>query len=103
MQFNMNNNILTSKYHHLFYCVVICFFYTKTCSVISCRFVDAGRFTTSESIERIIIAGLNRAPARVDTSAGNSIEFQYDAEKQLLVLRKPALVVSEEWSLTLQM
>ena len=64
------------------------------------RFVDDGRYLSEEWIERIVIAGLDSAPSRVE-SAGSPLEFQYDAARNVLVLRKPSLVVTKEWQVSI--
>lgn len=65
--------------------------------------MDAARFGTVEYIEKIVIVGLNRAPTKIETDDNRAVEFKYDASKQLLVIRKPTLIVAQEWNLSLKM
>ena len=67
------------------------------------RFKDAARFETVEYIEKIIFVGLSKAPSKIETGDNRSVEFKYDASKQLLVIRKPTLALAQEWNLTLKM
>lgn len=50
-------------------------------------------------IEKIVIAGVANSPSKIETE-GRSIEFKYDSENHVLVLRKPSLYVAKEWQIS---
>jgi len=62
------------------------------------RVVDgnANTFKPENKIERIEILGLGFAPSRV-YSGSSEFEFKYDAEKDLLVVRKPGVVAASRF------
>ena len=55
-------------------------------------------------LERVVVYGVASAPASVQASQGTgqpvTIEFAYDKDAQALMLRKPAVVMDKEWSIT---
>lgn len=71
-------------------------------NVLSSTVTNQGAFETPELIEKIVIAGLNRAPSSIQV-AGRAVEYRYDSASQVLILRKPNLSVSKEWSVILKM
>ncbi|XP_057364594.1 neutral alpha-glucosidase AB-like isoform X2 [Daphnia carinata] len=69
---------------------------------LSSKVTNQGAFETPESIEKIVIVGLSRAPSSIVDNTGRILEYRYDATSQTLVLRKPNFSVSNEWSVNLK-
>ncbi|XP_035696628.1 neutral alpha-glucosidase AB-like isoform X1 [Branchiostoma floridae] len=68
-----------------------------------------GEFDTKSWVERIIIIGLPKAPTTVTIDGirdimidKKNLEFRYTPDTQTLVIRKPAVNVAQNWSITLQ-
>ncbi|XP_032796469.2 neutral alpha-glucosidase AB isoform X2 [Daphnia magna] len=70
---------------------------------LSSKVTNQGAFETPESIDKIVIVGLSRAPSSIVDNTGRILEYRYDATSQALVLRKPNFSVSNEWSVNLKM
>jgi len=73
--------------------------FTMKGNVLSSKFIGEGRYETSEMIEKIVIAGVANSPSKIETE-GRSIEFKYDSQNHVLVLRKPSLYVAKEWQIS---
>jgi mannosyl-oligosaccharide alpha-1,3-glucosidase len=66
---------------------------------------NSNNFSPTNTVERIVIVGLSSAPtsATVTTKSGErSLEFAFDATTQTLTLRKPDMLVSEDWRVALK-
>ena len=103
IEFNFENNILSSKYVFIHFFLFLFPLFGYHFYIFFFRFTDAARFGTTEFIEKIVFVGLKKAPSKIETDDIRSVEFKYDASKQLLVLRKPTLALAQEWILTLKM
>jgi len=61
-----------------------------------------GKFKTTEWVERVVFVGLTYKPTSIEVSSdsvgSNKLEFEGQSP---LVIRKPAVKISEEWTLTL--
>jgi len=55
-------------------------------------------------LERVVVYGVAKAPSAVQaTQNGGSavtLEFAYDKDAQVLMVRKPSMSMDKEWSLT---
>lgn len=63
-------------------------------------------FAPGNTVERIIIAGIGKAPVSVsaidgDGAAKRALTFTYDATTDVLVIRKPDVKVAYDWSIAL--
>jgi alpha 1,3-glucosidase len=63
-------------------------------------------YAQSNTVERIIVAGLGRSPKAVlakesGDAQGRSVSFTYDAEADVLVIRKPEVKAAYDWTCTL--
>lgn len=56
---------------------------------------------TKVSVERIIILGVAKEPTKV-TTQGKAIHFVYAKDEQKLTLKLPGVLISENWSITIQ-
>lgn len=54
-------------------------------------------------IERIVVAGVSQSPSKIETEDGTSIDFTFNAQKNLVVLRKPQLPITKGWSVHFRM
>ncbi|KAF4519178.1 hypothetical protein B566_EDAN008241 [Ephemera danica] len=73
---------------------------------LTCKFIDTkAHFTTKAWLERVIILGLNSSPSKVmlyNKGIGEKeLQFAYNPNKHLVVLRKPGVSMAEEWSIAL--
>ncbi|XP_013399270.1 neutral alpha-glucosidase AB isoform X2 [Lingula anatina] len=63
-------------------------------------------FTTPSWLEKVIIMGLSTSPSAVTISspksASTSLGFTYDSVKMILTIRKPAVNIAEDWTISIQ-
>jgi len=57
---------------------------------------DLGSYHPANEVERVVILGLEAPPAGV-TTGGRAVDFSWSADAKALVLRKPGVLVVEEW------
>ena len=59
-------------------------------------------YAPDNAIERIVVMGLGRAPVAVlDTESKRALEFEYDATKDAVTIRKPGVKVAYDWAVEL--
>ena len=55
-------------------------------------------------LERLVVYGVSKAPAAVKATqsggAAVNLEFAFDKDAQVLMVRKPAMLMDKEWSIT---
>ena len=51
-------------------------------------------------IERIVIMGLESSPKKISADSVK-LEFDYENEKNMLVIRKPGLTALKDWGISL--
>ncbi|XP_078516731.1 neutral alpha-glucosidase AB isoform X1 [Lissotriton helveticus] len=80
--------------------------FTFSGGVLTCSSADPrGQFDTLAWVERVVILGSAKpATVYVRLSGGEEtpLDFQYDADTSVLTIRKPAVKVSSDWSITLR-
>jgi len=59
--------------------------------------VEGGAYAPENTIERVEILGVDAKPSAVGvvTDGGRALDFEYDASRKVLVVRKPVLLVAE--------
>jgi len=66
----------------------------------------AGVFQTGAVVERIIVLGLASGPKVARAQSGDSpavtLESSYNAAKKELVIRKPAVAIAADWTITIE-
>jgi len=66
---------------------------------------SAGKYETAAVVERVIVLGLTAAPkvvrAQVGSGEGVTLESTFNAAKKELVIRKPAVPIASDWTITL--
>ena len=72
--------------------------YADSEGMSTCTLADAGTYVAHNQIERVVVLGLDAAPAAV-THAGRAIDFVWNADSASLVLRAPKLKVADAWTL----
>lgn len=61
---------------------------------------DAKEHAVGKMIERIVVMGLDAAPHSI-LQDSNNVDFHYDADAHLLVLRKPYVSAMLDWTITI--
>ncbi|XP_067119018.1 neutral alpha-glucosidase AB-like [Centruroides vittatus] len=76
-------------------------------NVISSKLTEGpGKFQTKAWLERIVIIGVTSSPKsiHIDTKDGDSrdLQFTYNSETKVLVIRRPAVNIAQEWKITIK-
>ena len=56
--------------------------------------------SSARMIERIVIMGLESSPKKISADSVK-LEFDYENEKNMLVIRKPGLTALKDWGISL--
>ncbi|CAH0381061.1 unnamed protein product [Bemisia tabaci] len=73
-------------------------------NVLSSSFLSDTSYDTSSWIERVLIIGASSGPKHAtvkSASVNGNVEVMYNSGTQVLMIRKPAVKVTEEWSIIL--
>jgi len=63
---------------------------------------EAGKLDIDNTIERVVVLGLKNAPSSVTFEGTDvAVDFDFHAEQNLLVLRKPDVKVVDDWTIAL--
>lgn len=73
---------------------------TATATSIS-NSVQVSRYKSPSTVERILLAGLNKTPKRIAIQGGEELDFAQQ-RKDLIIIRKPDLIMTENWSITIE-
>lgn len=65
--------------------------------------MDGGKFETTESVEKVVVAGVHKAPTKVTLNKEKNVEFQYDSAKHTVTLKKPGVLAAAKWSIELKL
>jgi len=61
-------------------------------------------FKTPEWIERVVILGLQATPKSIEATSASvgTVNLEFEGDSSVIVIRKPAVLISEKWKITLQ-
>ena len=60
----------------------------------------AGSFQSEVTVERITVLGLATAPKAVAVEGAGELTFYYDANAAILTIRKPAVLATGDWTIS---
>jgi mannosyl-oligosaccharide alpha-1,3-glucosidase len=77
------------------------FTFTTEGSSASLSSAIEGTWASTNTVERIVVLGVDKAPSKIAVSAAGvdrQFEFDYDAASKTLTVRKPNTKISEQWT-----
>ena len=60
---------------------------------------DSSLFAPSNTMERIVIMGVEKKPISIKLSGERTLEFSYEETTKTVTIRKPGMFVSMDWSI----
>jgi alpha 1,3-glucosidase len=67
---------------------------------LSASAIHQGTFSTKNQVERVIVIGLKKSPTAVKHQ-DRALEFTYDSTQQILLIRRPGVLVAADWDITI--
>ena len=63
---------------------------------------DSSLFAPSNTMERIVIMGVEKKPISIKLSGERTLEFSYEEKTKTVTIRKPGMFVSMDWSIVFE-
>ncbi|KYQ91049.1 alpha-glucosidase II [Tieghemostelium lacteum] len=60
-----------------------------------------GKYNFENTVEKVVILGLENKPSKIETSNKDTLSFEYDQSTQKLTIRKPLVSVNSDWTISL--
>ncbi|XP_064599881.1 neutral alpha-glucosidase AB-like [Liolophura sinensis] len=73
--------------------------------LVNSKVNTTGTYTTKAWLERVVIIGLPKKPSKIEVSlpggGSQSLEFNYNPSQHVLTIRKPAVNIGTDWTISL--